>query len=124
MEPRIIDLYDEYKRDLIDRRRFLKRLAFIVGGTAAANALLPLLEFHHAHAAINRVARADQFDGLPVDTHLAFVGVVQAVDNVHQRAFARPVLAQQRQNLTPVQFKADLIVRQHTGKSFSDPLHF
>jgi carboxymethylenebutenolidase len=52
MEQRIIDLYDEYKRDLIDRRRFLKRLALFVGGTAAANALLPLLEYHQAHAAI------------------------------------------------------------------------
>ncbi len=52
MEQRIIDLYDEYKQDLIDRRRFLKRLALFVGGTAAASALLPLLEYQHAHAAI------------------------------------------------------------------------
>ena len=51
MDQKITELYDAYKQDLIDRRKFLQKLAFFVGGMAAANALLPLLENHQAHAA-------------------------------------------------------------------------
>lgn len=52
MDQNIMDLYDDYKHNLLDRRKFLKKLALLVGGTAAANALLPLLEYNHAHAEI------------------------------------------------------------------------
>jgi len=44
MDQRIIDLYDEYTHAPLDRRVFLDRLAMLVGGTAAAAVLLPLLE--------------------------------------------------------------------------------
>jgi carboxymethylenebutenolidase len=44
MDQRIIDLYDEYTHAPLDRRVFIERLAALVGGTAAALALLPLLE--------------------------------------------------------------------------------
>ena len=43
MEKKFLDLRDEYKSGLIDRRQFLKRLSVLAGGVAAANALLPLL---------------------------------------------------------------------------------
>ena len=52
MDPRIIHLYDEYTHAPLDRRVFLERLATIAGGTAAASALLPLLENNYAQAAI------------------------------------------------------------------------
>ncbi len=41
MEGRIRDLFEEYRRGTLDRREFLKRLAALAGGTAAAAALLP-----------------------------------------------------------------------------------
>ena len=44
MNQDIINLYDEYARGGIDRRAFLDRLAQVVGGSAAALAMLPALE--------------------------------------------------------------------------------
>ena len=44
MNQDIITLYDEYSRGGMDRRAFLDRLAQVVGGAAAALALLPALE--------------------------------------------------------------------------------
>jgi carboxymethylenebutenolidase len=52
MDQRIIELYDEYTHKPLDRREFLKRLAMLAGGAAAANALLPLLENNYAKAEI------------------------------------------------------------------------
>ncbi|MEZ5670269.1 MAG: dienelactone hydrolase family protein [Alphaproteobacteria bacterium] len=46
----IIDLYDAYTHAPLERRVFLDRLARLTGGTAAAAALLPLLENNYAHA--------------------------------------------------------------------------
>jgi len=52
MDRKIIDLYDEYIHDLLDRREFLKRLSILAGGVAAAQALLPLLENRDARAEV------------------------------------------------------------------------
>ena len=52
MDPRIIELYDEYTHQPLERRAFLERLAVLAGGTAAAMTLLPLLENNYAQAAI------------------------------------------------------------------------
>ncbi len=52
MNQRIIDLYDEYTHGPLDRRVFLARLARLVGGTAAAMALVPMLEANQARAAL------------------------------------------------------------------------
>lgn len=54
MDPRIIDLYDEYTHAPLDRRVFLARLAALAGGAAAALSILPLLEPGAAHAAVVR----------------------------------------------------------------------
>jgi carboxymethylenebutenolidase len=54
----IIDLYDEYTHAPLDRRVFLARLAQLTGSTAAALALVPLLEANKAGAAL--VAPEDQ----------------------------------------------------------------
>jgi carboxymethylenebutenolidase len=50
MDQRIIDLYDEYTHRHLDRRLFLERAARLAGGTAAAAALLPLLQANYAAA--------------------------------------------------------------------------
>ena len=52
MDQKIIDLYDEYTHELLDRREFLRRLSILAGSTAAAIALLPLLENNDARAEI------------------------------------------------------------------------
>jgi len=52
MDQKMLGLYQEYARDLLDRREFLKRLSVLAGSTAAAMALLPLLENTEARAQI------------------------------------------------------------------------
>ncbi len=52
MNRKLINLYDAYTHGTLPRREFLRRLARIAGGTAAAAALLPLLENRYANAAI------------------------------------------------------------------------
>ncbi|MBL0154553.1 MAG: dienelactone hydrolase family protein [Chitinophagaceae bacterium] len=52
MDQRIINLYDEYTHKPLNRQEFLKRLAILAGGTAAAMTLLPMLEVNYAHAAV------------------------------------------------------------------------
>ena len=52
MDQKIIDLYHEYTNGLLDRCEFLKKLAVLAGGTAAAIALLPLVENNLAKAQI------------------------------------------------------------------------
>ena len=69
MDPRIIGLYDEYTHKPLDRRVFLERLAALAGGTAAASALLPLLENNYARAAI-----ADPADGRLTTSRITYKG--------------------------------------------------
>jgi carboxymethylenebutenolidase len=52
MDQKIIDLYDDYTDGLLDRREFIKKLAVLAGGTAAAIALLPLVENKYAQAQV------------------------------------------------------------------------
>jgi carboxymethylenebutenolidase len=50
MDKKVVDLYDEYKNGLLDRRQFLKRLSMLAGGILAANVLLSILEGNSARA--------------------------------------------------------------------------
>ncbi|MBB1284378.1 dienelactone hydrolase family protein [Flavisolibacter sp. BT320] len=52
MDQQIINLYDEYTHKPLSRQEFLKRLAVLAGGTAAAMTLLPMLESNYAKAAV------------------------------------------------------------------------
>jgi carboxymethylenebutenolidase len=52
MDQRIIDLYHHFTHGGMNRRQFLDRLADLVGSTAAAAALLPVLQSDYAKAAI------------------------------------------------------------------------
>lgn len=56
MHAEIVDLYEEHVYGSLDRRGFLKRLAFIAGGTAAAYSILAQLE---NNAAVARVVPED-----------------------------------------------------------------
>jgi carboxymethylenebutenolidase len=64
MDQRIIDLYDRFTHGQLSRRDFMEQLAKVAGSTAAAAALLPVLQNDYAHAAIvpeddARLATAD-----------------------------------------------------------------
>lgn len=52
MRQDIIDLYDAFTHGTMGRRVFMEKLARLAGGTAAATALLPLLENNYARAAV------------------------------------------------------------------------
>ena len=52
MDQRIINLYDEYTHKPLSRNEFLERLAILTGSTAAALAILPMIEVNNAHAAV------------------------------------------------------------------------
>lgn len=51
MNQEIINLFDEFTHKPLSRNEFMKRLAKLTGSTAAALAILPLLEVNYAHAA-------------------------------------------------------------------------
>ncbi|SEL75307.1 dienelactone hydrolase family protein [Parapedobacter koreensis] len=50
MDQKIINLYDQYTHSQLTRKEFMKRLAMLAGSTAAATALLPLLQNNYAEA--------------------------------------------------------------------------
>lgn len=69
MDQEIINLYDEYTHRPLSRQQFLKKLAVLAGGTAAAMALLPLLESNYAQAAVTATGdlftETVQYPGVP-----------------------------------------------------------
>src|SRR5687768_17472900 len=52
MDQKFINLYDEYTHKPLTRNEFLRKLTLLAGGTAAAMALLPMLEVNYANAAV------------------------------------------------------------------------
>jgi len=52
MDQRVIDLYDDFTHGGMSRRSFLDRLAALAGSSAAAAALLPLLQNNYAMAQV------------------------------------------------------------------------
>jgi carboxymethylenebutenolidase len=57
IDRRATELYNQYTQKEISRRQFLEKLAVVVGGVAAAYAVLPMLENNMAQAEI--IAEAD-----------------------------------------------------------------
>jgi carboxymethylenebutenolidase len=52
LDPKIVDLYEDYSKGGLNRREFLKTLTKLAGSTAAAVALLPFLENSYIKAQI------------------------------------------------------------------------
>ncbi len=48
----IYDLFDEFTHSTMQRRVFMRRLAKLAGGTAAATVIAPMLTCNYAHAAV------------------------------------------------------------------------
>ena len=78
---------------------------------------------HHADAETLRLARAGHRDPLAVPHDLAGIGRRHAVDDLHQRALAGAVLAQQRVDLVALDRERDAVIGQHAGVLLGDPGH-
>ena len=78
----------------------------------------------HANAVGNRVVGAANLDRLPIDQDLTRVALVKAVEDLHQRAFARAIFAQQGVDLAGLDGQIDLVVGQNAGEAFGDFAHF
>lgn len=69
MDQRIINLFDEYTHRPLTREDFISRLTKLTGSTAAALALLPLLEVNYAKA-----ATIEQQDDRLTTEHITYAG--------------------------------------------------
>ena len=74
----------------------------------------------HSDPVLDRVARRREGDPLSLDQDLALVGVVQAVEDVHQRRLSGAVLAEQRVHLSLAQVEVDVVVCKYPGKALRD----
>jgi hypothetical protein len=70
------------------------------------------------------VGDAAELHGLAVNQQLAFVGDVGAAQNFHQRAFAGPVLAHERQHLAAAHVQVHVAQGNHAWKALGDGSHF
>ena len=59
--------------------------------------------------------------GSPRSTDLARVGLVEPVEDVHQRRLAGAVLAEQRVHLAARELEVDVVVRDDAGEHLRDP---
>jgi carboxymethylenebutenolidase len=102
MNQEIINLFDEYTHKPLTRNDFMTRLAKLAGGTAAAIAILPLLEVNYANAMT--IAEDDQDiiaedityegDGSTMKAYLAkpkkILGKIGAVLVIHENRGLNP----------------------------------
>lgn len=80
MDQRIINLYDEYTHKPLSRQEFMSRLTTLVGSTAGAMAILPMIEVNMTHA--HRTPEADLFT-----EYITYPGV----PNIMKAYVARPM---------------------------------
>lgn len=83
MNKKITELYDDYKKNSLNRLDFLKKLASLAGGSTAAIALLPVLEAGDGTGELNEKGNQD-----PVTEFITYPGF-----SCEMRAYlARPVM--------------------------------
>jgi carboxymethylenebutenolidase len=98
MEKQITTLYDDYKQGKTNRRDFVRKLAMVAGSTAAAMALMPVLEGKSLSA-----FSADQTDPALVTEFIKYQG-----ETGEMRAFlARPKAGKK--------FPAVLVIHENRG---------
>lgn len=98
MEKNINRLYDDYKKGKTSRRNFIRRLALFTGSTAAAMALLPILEENNLKAAAGPDDTSD-----PITEFIKYRG-----ETGEMRAFlARPE--------TGTRFPAVIVIHENRG---------
>jgi hypothetical protein len=75
----------------------------------------------HADAEVDGLQRRSDADGPAVDAHLALVGLVQPVEDAHERRLAGAVLPEQRVDLAGPQVEVDAIVGDDRPEALRDP---
>src|SRR5712691_444148 len=77
----------------------------------------------HPEASRDRIAGRMEAHGYALDEGRPIVGLVQAGEDVHQRALAGAVLPEQRVDLAVAQVEIDMIVRDEAREALDDPVH-
>ena len=77
----------------------------------------------HADAQLDGLARGVDLLGLAPDQDLALVGLLQAVEHLHQGGLAGAVLADQRMHLALAHLEVDLVVGHDAGVAAGHPRH-
>ncbi len=77
----------------------------------------------HAYAQLYGVPRPPDVDLTPLHQDAALIGPVEAVEDVHERGLASPILAQEGVHLPGPQLKVHPIVRHHAGEALGDTYH-
>ena len=77
----------------------------------------------HPETGRDRVARRAERDRRPVEEDLARIRPVEPRQDVHQRALAGPVLAEQRVDLARAQVEINLVVGDDAGERLDDAAH-
>ena len=70
---------------------------------------------HHGHAQLARLLRAVNAHALAVKAHFARIGLDGAIDDLHQRAFARAVFTQHGMNFARLHGERDAVIGQNAG---------
>ena len=78
---------------------------------------------NHRDAETRRVGRLLDRGGNAIDVNRPRVRAVDAGQHLHQRRFAGPVLADQRDDLAAIDVEVNLGQSHHAGKSFGDCRH-
>ena len=76
---------------------------------------------HHANTRRDCVARALERGGLSIQKNLPFVGLMQSVQDVHERGLTRAILPQQGMNLPFLDREVDRVVCDEGTEPLRDP---
>ena len=77
----------------------------------------------HADAKGDRIPRTINLHTPAVDKNLARVGTVKSIEDLHQGAFARAILTQQRVNFACLKREIDAVIGEHVGEALDDASH-
>ncbi len=70
-----------------------------------------------------RLARVLEFHARALENDLAAVGLIDPRKDLHERGFARAVLAHQRVHLTAAHLKLHIVEGQHAREGLGDGAH-
>src|SRR6185312_5715076 len=121
-----VDVEPELRRDAVDllarglevepaaKRRLFVAQHDVLGNSEHGDQHEVLV--HHADAGCHGVSGTREVLHDVIEQDLALVGLVEAVEHVHQRGLARPVLAEQAVDLTGFDGQIDVVVGDEAAK--------
>ena len=78
----------------------------------------------HANTQVDGIGRRSNCDRLSIQKDFPFIRVIQAIENLHQCAFAGTILAQQGVDFAGFHIEIHPVIGKHTGKALGDAAHF